>query len=892
MERINGKRQLSDEDLAEIATSITRPANADAVMFPDVVKNLIRRKMAEIMPAETDPDIKNYLAEQERIIREQLNDVQLKMTPAQRDARNFLSTSTKLLSKYYSEIEIAKHKQDWIDRLNGDIRRIFGSSKNKATQVENDEPREIPDDQIEVIVNMLDYKKYLRQGPYAQINDLVNKFATKLVRDDIRAQLMRVKVKPSRVKELGQRILLRFERALCVNGKMVGNVCASSQGESATQQTLNTFHAAGDRNARKQIVGFAKIHGILNCNQNPSIVTLYIFMRKHYNKEQLYKRTNMFLATSMSDLIKGHRIIPTSTPKPRWEQIWDTMMGIDETNMGPSRFALHRKNPIFSAPPATYNADIPVVGRIIEIELDTAMMFNRKVTMNDVVTAIENTSDDIRVTASSLSVGLIYVYFRFVNLQSLGDGPQDLPEYTRRDSFAFGLEEAVYPQIKNVLVQGVLTIDYVSVQSYKIRAAIMFQRVYIESATKIVNLRFDIDKCAMWALTEDVWTMFIATRLRLYYDNLADLQIVFNKRESTMRFNLRALKYYKYEESKDKKNVLVRVYKEMTMSDLQGILEEEKPLLRIWDIIKTNEIVLNAGVISLPLNMDLVKFFNIEIIELTDELDDFLNATLFDPKAPRDKNRIEVVFNNNNIVITHLEEYIIDPPELYIEQALQLKTLEVLILTDCALKWHYATNAKDCRTIMTMPEVDPYHTRSDHVVEMYRILGGEGCRTIANEEIKNAVDSKIHPVHNDLLADALTYITPGDKPLAQNQYGMIRRGTGTVAKMYERTTHIAMESALGEVDQLNSLTSQIMLGRLNDKSYLPDDLREKIFRTNPAFRFDFPSNANSNNPNFTEYPEGKDLSGFTEIITEDEVPVATAEIDFKKLLKQQNSTAK
>lgn len=762
--------------------------------------------------------------------------------------------------------------------------------------------RPLTPSQIEEILSVIDYSKYYKGDHHnIVINSEVNNAAVEKVKLSLRQQLMRAKIKPSRVPRLREMIQQRFERALALPGKMVGNIMASSFGEAATQQTLNTFHSAGDRNARKNITGFAKLDGILRAVENPQISNMTVFPKRRLTGEQMESRIPSFQMTTLADLIETHKVIPFTDPMPRWEYVSDVVSGISYSAHYDERFNrlnLHRMNPRWG-----------VTGRILQIKLNVREIFFRGISMSQIAKAIEESSSEYRVVASPMDLGLLHVFFNFNSVSSIPGITEQAPAFALHDEFEFTLENIIYPRIVEIQVSGIYGIDYVSIQNYRISNAINIGKSEMEMEEGInrVKLQFVKERCILWGIHPYMIYEFVMTKLRPLMPFGYDVHPVFDSDNYTFSFDSAGLRMYDYKTD---------VYQEVQLSDITTLINvDTKPrifnLLRrvilpaeevqfyrtkssvrhkemagnpepngigvfFQDVTSQNQGGANLMPKAIDPNRDLVKnpkrsravqdvlaefnklyvnrpvrllpgSSNVAVIEFDNEILEDLQIDLnsivsvLSSTPELSAQTISVSDVESQILISDIDRLDTEGREVtaFIEDL--LKTIDITsdYIDQSVLRWYYNIEGKGYATVMSNPDVDTEYSRTDNIIEIFRTLGTEACRSVLLDEIASSTDSKINPVHVELMADSMLYKTPGDKPLSQDRFGLAKRGAEFIGRMVETTNDVLMQAGLGYVDNLNSFPSQIMLGLLKKTGLLTAEDREEILK-DPAFRYDFP----------------------------------------------------
>ena len=117
--------------------------------------------------------------------------------------------------------------------------------------------------------------------------------------------------------------------------------------------------------------------------------------------------------------------------------------------------------------------------------------------------------------------------------------------------------------------------------------------------------------------------------------------------------------------------------------------------------------------------------------------------------------------------------------------------------------------------IMNCEYVDPYHTFSNDIIEIYNTLGIEAGRNILIDEMIDVIDHAgeyINSRHIELLCDIMT--SRGELT-SINRQGINRGDVGPLAKCsFEDTTDQLIRAGIfGEIDKLDGVSSNIMMGQ-------------------------------------------------------------------------------
>jgi DNA-directed RNA polymerase II subunit RPB1 len=131
-------------------------------------------------------------------------------------------------------------------------------------------------------------------------------------------------------------------------------------------------------------------------------------------------------------------------------------------------------------------------------------------------------------------------------------------------------------------------------------------------------------------------------------------------------------------------------------------------------------------------------------------------------------------------------------------------------------EWVLDTNGVNLLEILRYPGVDSTRTISNDIYEMYETFGIEAAKNILMREIKEVMigaGSYVNYRHLSLLVDTMTnrgYLMSIDR------FGINRGNIGPLAKCsFEETTdQLFKASIFGEVDKLNGVSSNIMMGQI------------------------------------------------------------------------------
>tara|TARA_B100000035_G_scaffold267191_1_gene240132 strand:- start:278 stop:961 length:684 start_codon:yes stop_codon:yes gene_type:complete len=135
---------------------------------------------------------------------------------------------------------------------------------------------------------------------------------------------------------------------------------------------------------------------------------------------------------------------------------------------------------------------------------------------------------------------------------------------------------------------------------------------------------------------------------------------------------------------------------------------------------------------------------------------------------------------------------------------------------DTQEEWILDTDGINMLEIMAMDNIDKTRLESNDIYETYNLLGIEAARsTIMNEmnEVIEGAGSYVNYRHMSLLVDVMTN---RGSLMSIDRFGINRGNIGPLAKCsFEETTDQLFKAAIfGEVDNLNGVSANIMMGQI------------------------------------------------------------------------------
>jgi hypothetical protein len=128
--------------------------------------------------------------------------------------------------------------------------------------------------------------------------------------------------------------------------------------------------------------------------------------------------------------------------------------------------------------------------------------------------------------------------------------------------------------------------------------------------------------------------------------------------------------------------------------------------------------------------------------------------------------------------------------------------------------WYVEAAGDNFYDLIMNPEVDPYHTYSNNIKQIYQILGIEATRNLLISEIRNIIlnEEYINPRHILLLVDIMTNI---GYPTALKFNGAALQGKQALvlASFQQSFESVAKAASYGQQDSMYAISQQIIMGQ-------------------------------------------------------------------------------
>jgi DNA-directed RNA polymerase II subunit RPB1 len=178
-------------------------------------------------------------------------------------------------------------------------------------------------------------------------------------------------------------VVLKYKQSIVHPGEMVGVIAGQSIGEPTTQMTLNTFHLAGVASKSNVTRGVPRIEELLRLTSNPKQPSLTIHLKPmdEADRDKAIKFANMIEYTKMVDLVKSIQIC--FDPNERSTFIASDQILVDQ---------FYEFEDMMNECSGSESDTRQKSKWIIRMEMDTSVLLEKNITMDDIHFAIKNSS--------------------------------------------------------------------------------------------------------------------------------------------------------------------------------------------------------------------------------------------------------------------------------------------------------------------------------------------------------------------------------------------------------------------------------------------------------------------------------------------------------------------
>lgn len=294
------------------------------------------------------------------------------------------------------------------------------------------------------IENIIDFIKPNKNIPQKTAMSIVKSHKQRL-----RAQLQDIHIYPDIIPKLTEILTKDYYASQITPGESVGILCGQCIGEKNTQSTLNSFHHAGI-SEKSVVTGVPRFEELINATKNPKAKSCYIYFTQG---TQSISELRGIIGSSLVELTLKSLIIEEKF----------------EMNKSPERW--YTPNLIL------YNKDLSEYKHCISLKLNTRVLYEYKITLQNIAEKIEGMYNDILCIFSPLHMGYldIFVNTEHISLDNTHSSNNNIDEdeddtaseinmsltsnfhsfVTEENKEQVYLEEVVYPHLLDIKLCGI-----------------------------------------------------------------------------------------------------------------------------------------------------------------------------------------------------------------------------------------------------------------------------------------------------------------------------------------------------------------------------------------------------------------------------------------------------
>lgn len=250
-------------------------------------------------------------------------------------------------------------------------------------------------------------------------------------------------------------VVLRYKQAIVHPGEMVGVIAGQSIGEPTTQMTLNTFHLAGVASKSNVTRGVPRIEELLRLTSNPKNPSLTIHLKPldETDRDKAIKLANMIEYTKLVDLVKSIQIC--FDPNER------------STFIETDRILLEQYYEFEDMIAECAGGDVDARQQskwIIRMEMDTTVLLEKNITMDDIHFAIKNSSygDNVSCVFSDYNQDKLVFRIRAFDLGKKKRNAGATAETLDQSDEIYLLKNLQDSMLNSVVMRGVSKVNKVS----------------------------------------------------------------------------------------------------------------------------------------------------------------------------------------------------------------------------------------------------------------------------------------------------------------------------------------------------------------------------------------------------------------------------------------------
>lgn len=704
-----------------------------------------------------------------------------------------------------------KYDKDKLDEINEDIRQAFYDNFVRAQNpseeeindivsdylmyvdydVDEDEERILTDDEINDIVGGISKEyEYYTQGNmddpiFVELRgeDAIVNASIYQIQKDIADDLMKIKIRPSLIPELKQRIIEKYAKSLIVPGVSVGIIAANSLGERWTQSNLNVQRLTGVSSVRAAAKSVDIINEVLDIRspKNP-ITTIYFSKKQTY--QSLRNNKMKIQHTTISDVINT-----TKTAVYHRDDIMD-----EEWHEIHERIYGNPKN-------------IPKSQYLIRIVVNQREMYSRRLKMKDIADAIEDSDsgNTLRAVFSPFHIGIIDVYtpedIAKIDMDTK-ETKRNIPYITDENYLRHYLSNVVKPLIESRLISGIEGIQQtwtMFVEMDKCISNIEKRQLKTKKGKKhYIHCDLDLEIIQNHGIDLDELVKFVLYKLPTELAHVVRIDYIYSDDDSEFPTAMKILDYPN-DINGDVIKSIINYIKERKVHNLNSVID------RINEKKRKN---------SLTIHLKNTYSFGNE--------DDYYTL-------PESYDGIDILYSLNNfdanMRVKYYQKYLGGEIDITFEDSEKYEQFMRAIdsgylkvkpkVNDVCIHWFLETHGNNVRDLSTLTSIDLDLTYSNDILENYSLYGIESAWNLMYRKLSSTskIDDDVSSQHLILLIDFMCHL---GYPASIGRHTLSNYEVGPLAMIgfEEIKENIFSSAAHGKIDGLMGNVGSSFIGNL------------------------------------------------------------------------------
>ena len=247
-----------------------------------------------------------------------------------------------------------------------------------------------------------------------------------------------------------------YKRSIVAPGEMVGMIAAQSIGEPTTQMTLNTFHFAGVASKSNVTRGVPRIEEVLSISENPKNPSVTTYLREADKYERTKAQSIMYMIehTNLASIVKYVEI--------RYDP--DDLNTLVEEDKDLLRQYYYYED-LINQSGAEVMGSKEKSKWIFRMELDSEIMFEKNITMDDVHFAMKNIyQDEVSCVYSDYNDNNLIFRVRMNNVLNKEKSKKNAKKSLDQSDEIYLLKNFQDSMLNNVVLKGIKNIDKVIIR--------------------------------------------------------------------------------------------------------------------------------------------------------------------------------------------------------------------------------------------------------------------------------------------------------------------------------------------------------------------------------------------------------------------------------------------